>query len=540
MSDDDFEKEMEEIAAGGFPGADDEDMDDDFLKSFPGDDDNGPDFGDNEEDPFDAFPDEEDEDEELPQETSEETFAEDDKEDEDGLEWDDDDPETDPEELDQEEEYVEGLEYEEDEEEYEGDEEYEYEEEEGSSSGLDKGKLIFWGGTGAVAVALLGAGYAVLMPLFFGGSDAPVRQAPPVAQVQQFNPENTPRQPPQIPNVNGPRPTPPALPTASNDRIQVPGHPTNVDTNAIRPNLSGQDITLPGAPKLPVAGTFQPGMSENAAPTPTLPTKIVNAGNDDLLIDLSHNQPKPAPTPAPSGSDMGEVMGKLDSVLSRFDKFEKNFISKDDVEKMVGEAVTKATADLKVEGLDIDTTDLVRAADVKGINDSLSELVERVSAIEKGSDKSTAEVDPEIIEAKVAERVKEVEVSVAEQMLQMGKTLEAYEAALAELKSKVGTAPVKADDAKVAKDLKVKLEKQKRELVALKAKGGSFVPQRKPQVISGYRLAGLSKDQAWIETPSGVQRYSVGQDIRGIGEIEEFRAMDGNFAVITKGGIIIP
>ncbi len=526
MSEKDFDDELAEIASSGFPGDDDPFSEDeeDLLSAFPEELDDGFPGGDNtsddDDDLFSGFEEDEEEDDLTEAEglsNSDDHHQSDDIDFEDDIE--DDDLENDEVEeslVENDDEFDEFDEY----------DEYEDEAEDGDTSGRDKSKLIFYGAVSAFALLVGGVAYAFVIPSLFGGGSQPATQvSQPAPTFQQAS--NNPAPPPAIPSNGNQQDMsiPPVPDQGKPSRVQVPGYQSNVSKEDIRPTIGGDDVTLNPFPTLPEAKGTDPALSLNPSSTDNDPDEEAASGNTSMDV----------------------VLSKMDDMLSRFDEFEENFVTKEELSDLVKGEIEKVS--FEASG-DIPEDVLLKL-------DGITSIEERITAIENGGgDGETADIE-ELVETKIASLREAILEEVRKDVVDTSSKMADYEASIAALKKQVeeatveresDPAPAKAAPTKTASKeqaakeagLQRKLEQQKAELTALKAKGSDFVAARRPTIIKDHRLAGMSRDQAWIETPYGVSRFSIDQDIPGIGTIKSFKAMDGNFAVITTGGIIIP
>jgi uncharacterized coiled-coil protein SlyX len=567
--DDEFEAELKKLES---PGFDDDDDASSAMGGFPGEiggfaDDEAPA---DEPDPFaggfedfeDAF--------ETPQETvaaeSDDTYSGDEEDlgepdDPDFGEdpqFDEEDDAFDPEAEHDDPEHDETAELDDEDEADAGDEDDE------SAAPSGKGNLILYGGLAAVLTLVGGAGYMVFQPMLAGGS-APQAVSPLETQAPaQFQPGAM--EPAAIPQPGQPQAAP-AMPTAlpspvGGDRVQVPGYPANVDQSTLRPTVSGTPVQLPGAASsvTPSAVPTMPAMGRPALPAPVAtqpqPSPVLQpAGAPDVLMPAEQvpampslgttTSEPPVSTEAPdvlpaldlAGLDAPEVtlpedgpaaplptaavetdapLSKMGAIMDRLSDLEAKLFTEDDVSKMIDAAVAKVAISSGGEGFNA----------VEGMIESLNE---RVTGLEEKLLASTP----------TEERIAQLEARFEEKIAGMEAMIASYEEMVGQMQVKVEDA-AKAKEASAAK-LKATVTRQQAEIVSLKARGGAYTPPSKPKVYTDYRLAGLSSDQAWIETPGGVSRFTVGQEIPGLGDIiKEFRQMDGNFVVVTSNGIIVP
>ena len=92
------------------------------------------------------------------------------------------------------------------------------------------------------------------------------------------------------------------------------------------------------------------------------------------------------------------------------------------------------------------------------------------------------------------------------------------------------------------------LEKEKAQMAVEVAKaakpvvvrGNDINPPRKPDVLTNFRLAGINKGFAWIDNGVGINKVAIGQNINGVGMLEDVIKVDGNWAAVTPMGLILP
>ena len=416
-----------------------------------------------------------------------------------------------------------------------------------------KSNMVFLGAVSVMALLIGGVGYAFVMPILSGGGSAPA----PVSQYAAFYGNNAPAAIPTPPEYQAEQQRPPALPQpqAGGNRVQVPGYAPNVDQNQIMPDLGGSAVALPNAqvvmPEAPMAKPSVPGIPSmpglpaggqpalpglDAVEAPQgLPDPMTAMGEaplepsiglegiegvdfDDPFATSDTSSDSGTTTdvqPLPGADAADPVMAKLEDLLSRFTDLEKKIVTEDDVIAMVDAAVAK----VEISGGDEAFKAVQGSIDTLG--DNVAELQSRVQTEDAAN-----------------ERIAQLEAKFEEKIANMAEVIASYEEVLKALKEKDQKVEKVADTK--TKKLQQTVSRQQAEIVSLKSRGGAYVPPAKPEVHTNYRLAGLSNDQAWIETPGGVSRFSVGQSIPGLGLIKEFRAMDGHFAVITTNGIIVP
>ncbi len=513
MSDQDFEKEMKELAEGGFPGAGKQEElsdEDDILSGFPG------------SIPSDSIEDE------LEEEVKFDGFGEESAEDEaaellNGIDVEETDLENFEEEFETQEEDDHTDEdadplaafMDEDEDEHavtDEDDETPFDEgdefEEGEDEGGSKLQGLIMPVAGVSVIAILAAaGYF----MFFSGGSAPVVANAPAPAPATYTPTNN--QPPAIPLAQnqGTVGQVPALPSAVDNsaKVQIPGLAQDVTPEVARPNLGGQDEVVLANP----TPSF-----EATPPAPKVIDLAPIITNDDPLAE-----------PEKDTADLDQVIGKIDSVLAKFDEFEQKFVTKEDVSSLIAQEIKKIPAQAGGPSA-------VEVAELRGAVDELSE---RIAMLENTSYPSADELTRKqlsAVEQLIEKRFQSMEAKLTTQV----------EAPVAPAEPVVQPAPSKPAPAKVksesaeTKRLKDQVKAQQKQIAALKARGNAVNPPSKPAILRDYRLAGMSNDMVWIESEAGTSRFTVGQDIPGAGQIREVRQSSTNPAVITSRGIILP
>ncbi|NDV52906.1 hypothetical protein [Salipiger sp. PrR003] len=518
--DDDFAKDLTEMAQGGFPGAgpdgDDDDeifgSDGDFFDDLDEEDDDvppppgngGDDFADGfDEDEDGDFEDEDEEEDDVPPSGAlDEFFSDEDEDEDDGhIEEDDDD-----------------------------------EDDEGpvAKEGSKKGKMIFFGAVSAMALLVGGAGYFVVLPMLTGGGSAPQQSAPP-AYTQQANPGYTP------PTSNAPLAIPGEERLAGNQAPSFPAMPGS-ETQAPSPSIG---LPVRGEEPLDLGGSPSDSQSSGNRPGLELPD-FGNAGELEASPAALEDTPLPEATQSSkSNEQIANVLTKLDDVLNRLDKFEDDVMTKEETRSLVDEVVSKRLMDLPAPSSEASAP----AKELSALQASLDELSERLKGIEQANGEKVANLEKRVAELSAQKTAAPANTPslqlpvVADTPLTVGTGINPApseaDSEKAPTKPGVKTASVKNSESEAAR-LRRELAAKKRELDALKARGNGVQPPNRPHIFTEYRLAGLSNDLVWIDTPTGVSMFGVGQEIPGAGRIREFMRMNGNFAVVTESGVIIP
>lgn len=420
-------------------------------------------------------------------------------------------------------------------------EEEDYEEEDEDSSGLDKGKAVFYGVVATVLVGIGAAGYFVLMPMLgIGASSQPPQQAqtqsaPPPA----YSPDERP-EPATIPGSsqqaqssssqsNG---SPEGLPPSGGERVQVPGMPTNVEQDNIRPTVEGNDVPMPSneqqmsIPDWSEASDESTGTPENDTGNsmPSLPMPNESSISDEAETSMPSTASESAPSYDETGDALGDVSTKIDTLIGRFDELDQKFVSEDDVQTIVDDAV--ANIDVS-PGANAATAEAVSGLQ-QTVNDLRGQVESFGQRLSQNSPNNSA--------------VEEIRNVMSSEMKALNQRLDAYESRLEDLNDAADSKKEEAPEQTSSKtdELEKTVARQEQEIEDLKTRGAGIVPPTRPRVYDKYRLAGLSSDTAWIDTPSGVLRFSRGDEIHGVGRITEFREMDGNYIVVTDNGIIVP
>ncbi|EPX83501.1 hypothetical protein [Salipiger mucosus] len=538
--DEEFEKELKDMAQGGFPGSGSDDDDEDI---FGGD----PDF-------FSDLEDEEEDDDVPPPpagDPDDEDFAEDQAgedpdffADEDGA---DDFEDEDPDDEDPLSEFMED-----DDDDEEEDDDAFSEESDGAGK---KGKMIFWGAVSALALTVGSVGFFVVVPMLTGGNAQPEPRTPatyeqPANVSRGYSPDSE-RNPVSIPGETGngsgaQRPEGlPSMPGNSGPAGNGGGQEPSLDE---RPSLGGGNSGS-GTPSLeldgPDGGT-SPGMQlpGGTGDRPEKTDASTDMPGNSLMPDLTPGDgaQEADPENASADADTGTIVAKLDDVITRLDGFEDEFLTEKDTRELVGEIVAREVSKAKTT---TSGNDAAGSGEVQVLRTTLEEMSKRLEAMEEKQRTSLEDLE-ERIAVMDDEGSGPRGTSADDPTLQLpdvtastGSDEPEDETAAKEDDTSSEGAEIKKAKSEAAR-LRRQLASKKRELDAINAKGRGVSPPSRPHMFTDYRLAGMSNDLAWIETPTGVSMFGVGQDVPGAGRIREFREMDGNFAVITTKGVIFP
>jgi peptidoglycan hydrolase CwlO-like protein len=383
-------------------------------------------------------------------------------------------------------------------------------------------KYAFYLGTVAAVGAIGYVGVSMFAPNLLGGGNQQIQQTPPAIN-QQAQGDN---------NGIGNQQTPP------------------MPNNQANPPLPNQNAEL-DKPALPGSNNQLP--MENIDSNPLQNSDLNNNDNGDVDLTLESENQEQENTVSVSEEEINSIKDSIDdmgvaigAVLNTIDSFENTFVSRNDLMRQV-EPIIEAKISDGISGIDI--PDSVSQSDLNSIENRFSadirnlkvSLGEAVNALNK-KDKEVSNANMRANEA-------------AEQLSQMQSQFDAFLSEMDELETIISTQKAEISnlqeiidkqnealsktEATVARVSRVQRE-QKREIDARNAIGGGLNPPEKPKVLVNYRLAGVARDMAWIETEGGVSRIRVGQSIPGLGVIEAIRPVNDNWAVVTPAGLILP
>ena len=372
-------------------------------------------------------------------------------------------------------------------------------------------KYAFYAGSVAVIGAIGYVGVSMFAPNLLGGNDdyytppapvsAPVNVANNIAQSGQGLPQNN---------------TPPLPKPGVTPNIAQPGQVPGVLDNP-RPGLQGGEQVVPQA-------NLNLGFPQDTPPKIDEPV-TTSKEFDNLRVTVE---------------DIGVAIG---AILNKVDSLDRVFVTKEELTSVIGQEVSKQ---VKSSMPEVDMSQTASKNDLQTISEKMStDIITLQNAFRDAlSELSNKEAE--------AEKSRELLISAEEKMVELESRFNAFASEISDLET-----VIEAQKGEISSLEKV-IESQKTEIAATKrtvsnvskvqkeqidsrnAIGGGIEPPLKPRVLSNYRLAGVAKDMAWIETESGVSRIRIGQSIPGVGIIEGIRPVNGNWAVVTPVGLIMP
>ena len=384
-------------------------------------------------------------------------------------------------------------------------------------------KMAFYLGTVAILGGIGFVGVQTFMPNIFGGSPQYVASDPVKTQVN--SPVNVPS--PNNSNIVVGNTPPTPAPINQTFDIQKPNQGNAPELTNNRPNLAGMgnDVVAPNENTI-----TQVNNDQFTKPIGVLPgNPLVNPGDQgeepgDRLIDLSIKFDNEITDISSSISEMKEAFL---ATMSRIDSMENKFVSKQDLDGSVRTIVSSLLP--KMESNSNNGSQFEKI---------ISELRNEIQILSSKIDDKNSPVITEINNTEELDKLSNQISMMRDEISSLNNQLLSSNNTIKDLEAVIEKQDKELTDAKKSV-ARVRSEAKKRQDAA-NAVGSGIVPPSKPSVISNYRLAGVSRNTAWIESSSGTMRVNVGQTIPGIGLIEAIVPADGNWSLVTENGIIIP
>jgi hypothetical protein len=348
------------------------------------------------------------------------------------------------------------------------------------------------------------------------------------------------------------------VPTAP---VQSPAAGVPSLANLPAPVAVAPQATVPPVPSVNSALNDQVPTSGIGGAAPTLPdaAPVAKSGINPVLNDSAPVQPQQAPgnigsltdeTPrassgaAPVGtgglgnSGLDALAAKLDSIDSKLSRMDEKFVSKselaDKIDEMLDTKLNKLV-DTKfnaVGGLEQVATMVNR---VEEVATSMNKVNDRLSSLDQQMGGFSAKFD---------EHAKRI--ALLEEKL-MGKKAPRAEAPVAEeheVRTRKGgvdrTMDADARRARVERSEEDRPVRVRHRQVSSDETVSRVAPPKKPQVVQGYSLKGVTRDTAWVQSANGMMQVTIGQEIPGVGTISNIGRGDGGWMVVTSGGVILP
>lgn len=377
-------------------------------------------------------------------------------------------------------------------------------------------KYAFYAGTVAIIGVIGYVGVTMFAPNLLGGGDsydAPIQVAQPVVSPQPNTLEQT-----QNAGLPSGISTPPVPQPGVNTNIAQPGQIPGVMDNP-RPGLLGGQSVEPQN-----NNTFGLNLEQPPAEDPVVTSKLAKDVDDiKLLVD-----------------DISVAIG---AVLNKVDSLNDTFVSRNELQQIISAEVSEKIANsmpqvdlsLTASKSDLDSLSMTVSSEIEQLqtafNQALVALEEKTEEIENSSTLvQNTESQISALEEKFS--------SFESEITSLQSVIDSQKTEIASLEQVVESQ--KSEITKTRQTVQSVSRAQRQEIDSRRAIGGGINPPTKPRVLSNYRLAGVAKDMAWIETESGVSRIRIGQNIPGVGLIEGIRPVNGNWAVVTPAGLIMP
>lgn len=411
----------------------------------------------------------------------------------------------------------------------------------GEKKKINAGQLGFYG-VAAVFLAGIGyVGYSTVVPGLLGSEDvpqqtgfdfastAPAGQAPTGPGVPTAPGQAAPIAPVgQDPNVGGLAP----LPQPDQKLVQMPGQAVPNVTDP-RPGLDattnltgvglGGDTTAPTLNPQPLAGLGE--TQPDSTLMPLAPSEVAQTSvQQDELVDVKK-----------AIEDLNLGMGAL---LDKMSGLDETYVSKSDLEKAIQDVVkTAIEAD---SGAD-ETLKAIESAmtEIKATNSKIDEISGSVGLLSTRVDGMSGGVSA--ANSKIAEmeaKLTEYSAKLAALEAQVNPPKPAEEPKAEEKKTE--DKPVASAPSKPKTSGKPKTTPKPSNSGNKKVVGANVDVPKKPAIVKGYRLKGVSNDYAWIESSNGLMRVAIGQTLDGVGEVKSIDRADGNYVLVTSSGLITP
>ena len=375
-------------------------------------------------------------------------------------------------------------------------------------------KIVSYAITGIIACVVAGGGYfaytSVLAPMLGGGGNDYAYTPP----QQDFVPKGG-----AMPQV------------AQQPPVNAPALPNNTAMNNA-PALAPKPVAPKPAAPQPVNTMPAPPAPKASVPAAAAPSSDSGLGNLDLVN-------KSVVGGVPSGIDkqladiankMQGFEGALNVIMDNMEKLPSYFATPQQVASIVDNVVENKLANMQMPAVD--------NSEVVG---KIANLEATIKASSMASDDNASQLSmlQNQIDYLMASKTTDAAPANDEKVASLEAKLQQFAEKIEVLEGVINSQ--KAQISKTQKEVKkVKAQKVSAPAVRAPVRGAGMQPPRKPSVLTNYRLAGVSRDMAWIETSVGVSRVKIGQTINGIGKIQGITQVDGNWAVVTPIGLILP
>ena len=349
--------------------------------------------------------------------------------------------------------------------------------------------------------------YQAAAPMIFG---APAQQY--IPPQQDFVPKGT-----GMPSV-APQQAPSGAPTAPMVNQQINVTPAAPVQQPVANNVPAAPVQQPIAPMAPVQQ--QPVAPMQNQPIVTMPTPQVAAP-----VEVSANIEEKFDEIAQRLQGFDAALGVI---MDNMENLPKYFATSDQVATIVNSVVDRKLAEFSMEPQDN------------------TEVLEKIASLEKvvssngyNSEANSSQLSmiQNQIDYLMAQKTTNNSSDSDEKIASLEAKLDGF---MSKIETLEGVISSQKKELSKVKSQKTKVVEKIVEVAPKVVKGANVQPPRKPSVLTNYRLAGVSRDMAWIETSAGVSKVQIGQNINGVGVVQGITQVDGNWAVVTPLGLILP